>query len=154
MFTTTLLPLITKTAAEPVSDVRVVMVRCSLLPLRWMSFPTFHPVMQVSSMAHTQGGTDWTNAAGWNFKSRGYIQDSFVYGGLVTLCNFYSMLISGLFEPSAGKVQPSWPTSSSQSSCSPTSTRKVWTHWLSQIIQQLSTPVRHPLRQKLLQITG
>ncbi|KAG9025243.1 hypothetical protein FRB95_010383 [Tulasnella sp. JGI-2019a] len=58
--TTALLPLIKKTAAEPGSDVRVVM---------------------VSSVVHSQAsGVDWENPEGWGFKSRGFIPDTFVYG--------------------------------------------------------------------------
>ncbi|KAG8878540.1 hypothetical protein FRB97_002409 [Tulasnella sp. 331] len=60
VLTTTLLPLIKKTAAEPGSDVRVV---------------------TVSSSAHTSAKKiDWKSTDGWNFQSSGFAADLSSYG--------------------------------------------------------------------------
>ncbi|KAG9037158.1 hypothetical protein FRB95_006712 [Tulasnella sp. JGI-2019a] len=58
--TTTLLPLIKRTAAEPNSDVRIV---------------------TVSSNAHTSAKkVDWKTTDGWNFQSTGFVSDLQSYG--------------------------------------------------------------------------
>ncbi|KAG8982499.1 hypothetical protein FRB93_008017 [Tulasnella sp. JGI-2019a] len=61
VLTTTLLPLIKKTAAEPGSDVRVV---------------------TLSSIAHLTSTikVDWKTADGWDFGSKGFIHNSAAYG--------------------------------------------------------------------------